>query len=153
MRHEAPQFMTRTQIGYRNLSACCASIMQVVLGLALTSDKQEEESKTNVFGHVCVCAFHNEHMLPIILLSDLHCHLHCPHHHHRVMLWLDLHLETYQREPAVYPGKQKDTKKHFAFIHYSYNSSMRDPERKQIANSLPAYAAEGDCPGCDVSCN
>lgn len=29
--------------------------MQFALGLALTSDKQEEKSKTNVFGHVRAC--------------------------------------------------------------------------------------------------
>lgn len=74
--------------------------MQFALGLALTSDKQEEKSKTNVFGHVRAC--------------DLHCHLRCPHRHHLVMLWLDLHLETYQHEPAVCPGKHKDTRRHYS---------------------------------------
>lgn len=42
----------------------------------------------------------------VIHLSDLHCPLHCPHHH-PVIAWLDLHLETYQHEPFVYPGNQK----------------------------------------------
>lgn len=59
-----------------------------------------------MFGRACV--FNNGHMLPINHLSDLHCHLRCLPHH-RVMLWLALHLETYQHEPAVYPGKQKNT--------------------------------------------
>lgn len=53
--------------------------------------------------NVCVCS--DEHMLSAIRLSDLHCHQRCPHHHQE-MLWLDLHLETYQHEPAVYPGKK-----------------------------------------------
>lgn len=52
---------------------------------------------------VWACVSNDEHMLPIIHLSDLHCHQGCPHHHHRVMLWLDLHLETYQHEPAACP--------------------------------------------------
>lgn len=58
-------------------------------------------------------------MLPIIHLTDLHYHLRC-RHHHQVMLWLDLHLETYQHEPVVSPGKQRDTKSYLTFIHYSY---------------------------------
>lgn len=58
-----------------------------------------------------MCVTDDEHTLHIILLSDLHCHLRCPHHRRRVMLWLDLHLETYQHELDACPGKTQ--KKHF----------------------------------------
>lgn len=65
-------------------------------------------------------------MCYLIHLSDLHCPLHCPHHH-PVIAWLDLHLETYQHEPFVYPGNQKTRKQKNVFnkIHsfiQSYNS-------------------------------
>lgn len=93
-------------------------------------------------------------MLPIIHLSDLHCHLRCPLHHHQVMLWLDLHLGTYQHEPVVCPGNEKDTQSHLTVIHSFVRSlSHAVTDHKGPTYYVPAYAAEGGCPGCDVSCN
>lgn len=76
-------------------------------GLSLTSDTEREVQRKCAPGVCEHVLFKDEHMLPIIHLSDLRCHLRCPHRHHLAMLWLDLHLETYQHEPAVCPGKRK----------------------------------------------
>lgn len=64
------------------------------------------------------------------------------------MPWQDLHLEIYQREPAVCPRKHKnreDLKKREKKI------QMTGGAREQIAAVSPAYAAGGDCQDCGAS--
>lgn len=75
------------------------------LELALTSDKR---STKNMFGARACRA-----LSPPPHLPDLRCHPRCHRRHHLVMPWLDLHLEIYQRGPAVCPGKHKNRKDFF----------------------------------------
>lgn len=81
----------------------------------------------------------DEHMLHIIHLSDLHCHLRCPLRHHLVMLWLDLHLEIYQHEPVVYPGRR--TKGIIWKLHSQQdNDTMRQKEASMNLTSLCCWS-------------
>lgn len=63
-------------------------------------------------------------------ISDLHCHRHCPRHRRQVMLWRDLHLESYQHEPAVCPrrieGEIGEEKSNFCFMFYGFHVPTAD---------------------------
>lgn len=72
------------------------------------------------------------------------------------MLWLTLHSETCQHEPAVYPGKkqqQSNILHSSTYWKFSDNRLENKVETEKTPSISPAYAAGADCPGCDVACN